>query len=147
MSKHANHPNLTTFLTEEFSSVGSDTAKKILEAAGLGNVDPKDLSREEARRLHEAFPKVKIMAPPTDCLSPIAEGLVRRSLKKETEDVSPEYITTVTRPPAVWGGHPFQVEVDIVYGGSLPATDSVRVLRFANRVPLLYQGGGCASTV
>lgn len=147
MAKDAKQRKLSTFLTEEFSSVGSDTAKKILEAAGLGNVDPKDLSREEARRLHEAFPKVKIMAPPTDCLSPITEGLVRRSLKKETEDVSPEFITSVTRPPSVWGGHPFQVEVGIVFGGTLPAEEPVRILRFANRVPLLYQGGGCACTV
>lgn len=147
MAKDAKQRKLTTFLTEEFSSVGNDTAKKILEAADLGNVDPKDLTREEARRLHEAFPKVKIMAPPTDCLSPITEGLVRRSLKKETEDVSPEFITSVTRPPSVWGGHPFQVEVGIVFGGTLPAEEQVRVLRFANRVPLLYQGGGCAATV
>lgn len=147
MAKDAKQRKLTTFLQEEFSSVGSDTAKKILEAADLGNVDPKDLSREEARRLHEAFPKVKIMAPPTDCLSPITEHLVRRSLKKETEEVSPEFITSVTRPPSVWGGHPFQVEVGIVYGGSLPAEEQVRVLRFANRVPLLYQGGGCCCTI
>jgi DNA topoisomerase-6 subunit B len=147
MAKDAKQRKLSTFLQEEFSSVGSDTAKKILEAAHLTNGDPKDLSREEVRRLHEAFPKVKIMAPPTDCLSPITEGLVRRSLKKETEDVSPEFITSVTRPPSVWGGHPFQVEVGIVFGGSLPGDEQVRILRFANRVPLLYQGGGCASTV
>jgi hypothetical protein len=47
----------------------------------------------------------------------------------------------------VWGGHPFQVEVGIVFGGSLPAEEQVRILRFANRVPLLYQGGGCCCTV
>ncbi|HEX2065829.1 MAG TPA: DNA topoisomerase VI subunit B [Candidatus Thermoplasmatota archaeon] len=147
MAKDAKERKLTTFLTDQFSSVGTDTAKRILEAAELENVDPKDLKHDEVRRLHEAFPKVKIMAPPTDCLSPIGEQLVRRGLKKETEDVSPEFITTVTRPPSVWGGHPFQVEVGIVYGGTLPAEESVRILRFANRVPLLYQGGGCASTV
>ncbi|HUR63635.1 MAG TPA: DNA topoisomerase VI subunit B, partial [Candidatus Thermoplasmatota archaeon] len=147
MAKDAKERKLTTFLTDQFSSVGSDTAKKILEAADLDNVDPKELKHDEVRRLHEAFPKVKIMAPPTDCLSPIGEMLVRRGLKKETEDVSPEFITTVTRPPSVWGGHPFQVEVGIVYGGTLPGEEAVRILRFANRVPLLYQGGGCASTV
>ena len=147
MAGNAKQRKLTTFLIEEFSSVGSDTAKKILDAADLSNMDPKELSREEARRLHEALPKVKIMAPPTNCLSPIGEQLVRRGLKVQTQDVSPEYITTVTRPPSVWGGHPFQVEVGIVYGGTLPADSEVRILRFANRVPLLYQGGGCASTV
>ncbi len=147
MAKASPQRKLSTFLTQEFSSVGGDTAKKIMAEAKLENVDPKDLTRDEARRLHEAFPKVKIMAPPTDCLSPIGEQLVRRGLKKETEDVSPEFIVTVSRPPSVWGGHPFQVEVGIVYGGTLPKEEQVRILRFANRVPLLYQGGGCASTV
>ncbi|MHB8634271.1 MAG: DNA topoisomerase VI subunit B [Thermoplasmatota archaeon] len=147
MLKGSGQRKVSAFLTQEFSSVSSDTAKRILESAKVENHDPKDVDREEARRLHEAFSKVKILAPPTDCLSPIGEQLVRRGLKKETEDVSPEYIITVTRAPAVWGGHPFQVEVGIVYGGSLPADDQVRILRFANRVPLLYQGGGCASTV
>ncbi len=146
MAGNAKQRKITTFLIEEFSSVGSDTAKKIIDMAGLSNMDPKEMNREEARRLHEALPKVKIMAPPTNCLSPIGEQLVRRGLKVQTQDVSPEYITTVTRPPSVWGGHPFQVEVGIVYGGTLPAESEVRILRFGNRVPLLYQGGGCAST-
>ncbi|MGB0651979.1 MAG: DNA topoisomerase VI subunit B [Thermoplasmatota archaeon] len=146
MAHASEYRKLTTFLQKEFSSVGADSAKKILAKADVPNISPKDLSRDEARKLHAAFEKVKIMAPPTDCLSPIGEALVRRGLKKETEDVSPEYITTVTRPPAVWGGHPFQVEVGVVYGGSLPKDQSVRVLRFANRVPLLYQQGGCGGT-
>lgn len=147
MAKHSEYRKMTTFLQKEFSSVGADTAKKILAEARVENISPTDLSRDEARRLHAAFGKVRIMAPPTDCLAPIGETLVRRGLKKETEDVSPEYIATVTRPPAVWGGHPFQVEVGVVYGGSLPRDGSVRILRFANRVPLLYQQGACEGTL
>ncbi len=147
MTKASEHRKMSTFLQKEFSSVGADTAKKLLAEAKLENISPADLSRDEARRLHAAFDKVKIMAPPTDCLAPIGETLVRRGLKKETEDVSPEYIATVTRPPSVWGGHPFQVEVGVVYGGSLPKDSQVRILRFANRVPLLYQQGGCEGTL
>lgn len=146
MARHSEFRKLSTFLQKEFVSVGADTAKKILAEAGVENIKPTELSRDEARKLYTAFSKVRIMAPPTDCLSPIGEALVRRGLRKETEDVSPEYITTVTRPPAVWGGHPFQVEVGIVFGGSLPKDQSVRILRFANRVPLLYQQGGCGGT-
>lgn len=146
MAKGSEYRKITTFLQKEFSSVGAGAAKKIIEAAGVENVSPQDLTRDEARAIYSAFKEVKIMAPPTDCLSPIGEALVRRGLKKETEDVSPEYIATVTRPPSVWGGHPFQVEVGVVYGGTLPKEGSVRVLRFANRVPLLYAGGGCECT-
>ncbi len=147
MAQISEYRKLTTFLQKEFSSVGAGAAKKLLEHAGIENISPKDMTRDEARKLHAAFQEVKIMAPPTDCLSPIGEGLVRRGLKKETVDVSPEYIATVTRPPSVWGGHPFQVEVGVVFGGSLPKEGAVKVLRFANRVPLLYAGGGCECTL
>ena len=38
------------------------------------------------------------------------------------------------------------MEVGIVYGGDLPKDQPVQILRFANRVPLLYQQGACAVT-
>jgi DNA topoisomerase-6 subunit B len=38
------------------------------------------------------------------------------------------------------------VEVGLVYGGGLPADQPVQILRFANRVPLLFQQGACAIT-
>ncbi len=34
----------------------------------------------------------------------------------------------------------------LAYGGEQPAEDTIRILRFANRVPLLYQQGACAIT-
>lgn len=147
MAEASEFKRITTFLQKDFSSVGATAAKAIIQEAGLPNIAPQELELEQMRRLMHAFEKVKILAPPMDCLSPIGENLVRRGLKKETEDISPEYITTVTRPPSVWGGHPFQVEVGIVYGGSLPKDQSVKILRFANRVPLMYQNGACEGTL
>src|SRR3989454_9793239 len=89
----------------------------------------------------------KLMAPPTDCLSPIGERLIKRGLKNVLGNLRPEfYAPPLTRDPAVYAGNPFQVEVGIVYGGDLPTDQSVEVLRFANRVPLLYQARGCALT-
>jgi DNA topoisomerase-6 subunit B len=38
------------------------------------------------------------------------------------------------------------VEAGIVYGGDLPGDQPVKILRYANRVPLLYQQGGCVIT-
>jgi DNA topoisomerase-6 subunit B len=46
----------------------------------------------------------------------------------------------------VYSGNPFQVEVGIVYGGCLPKDKQVKILRFTNRIPLLYQQGDCAVT-
>jgi DNA topoisomerase-6 subunit B len=57
-----------------------------------------------------------------------------------------DFYTSATRPPTVYRGNPFQIEVALAYGGDLPADESAQVLRFANRVPLLYQAGACAIT-
>jgi DNA topoisomerase-6 subunit B len=56
------------------------------------------------------------------------------------------FISTVTRPPKVYRGNPFQVEVGLAYGGSWPADKPIELFRFANRVPLLFQKGACGTT-
>ena len=56
------------------------------------------------------------------------------------------FIATVTRPPKVYRGNPFQVEVGLAYGGSWPADKPIELFRFANRVPLLFQRGACGIT-
>ena len=147
MSRGYQGYKLSAFLQSEFCSMGARTVGEVLRVAGLkDNVHPKELSREQAKSLLDAFGKVKIMAPPTDCLSPIGDILVKRGLKKETEEVSPEFIVSTTRPAAVHSGHPFIIEVGIVYGGNLPKEENVKVLRYGNRVPLLYQQGACGLT-
>jgi len=147
MAKHTNCRKLTAFLKNEFSSMGDRTTKTAIEKAKLDpGLNPKQMTRQEFLQLHQAFKKVKIMAPSTDCLSPIGETLIKRSLKHETQEISPEFIITSSRPPAVYSGSPFQIEVGLVYGGNLPKDKQVKILRFANRVPLLYQQGDCVST-
>jgi DNA topoisomerase VI subunit B len=56
------------------------------------------------------------------------------------------FIATVTRPPRVYRGNPFQVEVGLAHGGSWPADKPIELFRFANRVPLLFQRGACGVT-
>jgi len=133
---------LQSFLTSDFSRVGANTAKQICEnSALLPNTKPKRVSREMAEKLFEGIKKTKIIAPPTDCISPIGEELLERGLRKE---INAEFYVATTRPPAVYRGNPFIVEAGIAYGGEQPADRQVRILRFANRVPLLFQAGGCA---
>jgi DNA topoisomerase-6 subunit B len=147
MAKETKARKLASFLKTEFSSMGDRTADLVCDEAKLDrNLNPEDMTREQFLTLHQAFKKVKIMAPPTECLSPIGETLIRRSLKSETQEISPEFIFTASRPASVYSGNPFQVEVGIVYGGSLPKDKPIKILRFANRIPLLYQQGDCAIT-
>ncbi len=154
MAKATTETRVAAFLNADFTRVSTEKAKEICRAASkkcgegaddLADEAPGDLDVPHARALLDAFREVKLQAPPTDCLSPIGEVLVKKGLKKEMQDV--DFISTVTRPPAVYSGRPFQVEVGIAYGGSLPKDESVRILRFANRVPLMYQKGACVSTI
>ena len=147
MAKHTKSRKISSFLKTEFSSMGDRTTNSAIEKSNLDkNLNPKEMTREQFLALHKAFKKVKIMSPSTDCLSPIGETLIKRSLKHETQEISPEFIITASRPPSVFSGNPFQVEVGLVYGGNLPKEDPVQLMRFANRVPLLYQQGGCVTT-
>ncbi|MDP2766376.1 MAG: DNA topoisomerase VI subunit B, partial [Candidatus Methanoperedens sp.] len=144
MLRYSESDTLDSFLRDSFSRIGTQTAKEICKKAGLSpETDPKSVALEEAKRIHEAFSKVKILAPATNCLSPITEELIRKGLGKEH---TVDFIETTTRPAAVHNGHPFLVEAGIAYGGNLPKEEKVEILRFANRVPLLYQQGGCAIT-
>jgi DNA topoisomerase-6 subunit B len=129
--------------------VSDQTALTICTSAG---VDPKarpdKLSPQEIESIYKALQATKLMRPPTDCLAPIGEEEIVAGLKKEIEA---DFYSAVTRDPTVYRGNPFQIEVGVAY--AKPQTDEelnmenpVRLLRFANRVPLLYQGGACAIT-
>ena len=99
---------------------------------------------------------VKIQRPPLDCLSPIGANELEKSLKREYPDA--EFVTSITREPDVYRGFPFLIEVGIVYGlqeeekknnngdEDEKNSESVELIRFANRVPLLYQQSACGLT-
>ncbi len=134
---------LQSFLTTEFSRVGPGTAKEICEkAALLTNMKPQELTHQQVEKLMQGIKDTKIIAPPTDCISPITQELLEKGLKKE---VKAEFYTTVTRTPEVYRGIPFVIEAGIAYGGEQPADQGIKIIRYANRVPLLYKQGDCAS--
>ncbi len=134
---------LGAFLQKDFCRVGGGTAKDICERAGLTQRTwVKQVGHAEAERVYGAIQEAKIMAPPTDCLSPIGPKTLLKGLEK---GLKPEFIAVSSRPPAVYRGRPFLIEVGVAFGGDLPADESARVHRFANRVPLQYQQAACAS--
>ena len=98
--------------------------------------------RDTASELLDAMHAVNVLAPPTSCLSPISDGLVEAGLKKVYDA---EFFAAATRDAEVHGGDPFIAEAGIAYGGALE-DGPADVLRFANRVPLVYQRGACAIT-
>jgi DNA topoisomerase-6 subunit B len=161
---------LLQFLVDEFSSVGKKTASEIIAIAGrqlTARSHPRHIARARASALHRAIQHARILAPRTDCVVPIGEQQLLEGLHKELDA---DFYSVTTRPTAVYRGNPFQVEVAIAYGQpddtAIEVDESghmnrkgtasehliplkhepVRLLRFANRVPLLYQQSSCAST-
>ncbi|MFH1315966.1 MAG: DNA topoisomerase VI subunit B [Candidatus Woesearchaeota archaeon] len=144
MLKTAESRTLQSFLTNEFSRVGSGTAKTICEnAALLPNTNPQKMSRDMTEQLLEGIKKTKLISPPTDCISPIKAEALEKGLRKE---INAEFYTSITRPPSVYRGNPFIIEAGLAYGGDQSAEDSIKLLRFANRVPLQYQQSACSIT-
>jgi DNA topoisomerase VI subunit B len=137
MLKVTDARTLQSFLTNEFSRVGPGTAKEICaNAALLTTAKPCDMQIPHVEKLAEGIKKTKIISPPTDCIIPIGQDLLEQGLRKE---IQAEFYTAITRSPQVYRGIPFCVEVALAYGGNQPGDQSVSLLRFANRVPLLYQ--------
>jgi len=136
--------NVVGFMTSEFSRVGKGSAEQICKLAKIEfSRKPQNLGPDETERLHKAMQMVKLIAPPTDVLSPMGEHVITEGLKKE---LKAEFFVAVTRPPAVYRGNPFQVEVGLAYGGELAEQDTAQLFRFANKVPLLYHQSDCATT-
>ncbi len=156
--------NLRSFLESSFSRMSSGKVKEIEKIAkGVDfSVDPKELSHQQAEQVVAAFQQVKFIAPATDGLVPIGEEQIEKSMR---EILQPEFFSVVTRPPSVYkGGIPFQVEVGLAFNGGAgkkgAAAESERkkdagedgsiikaeLMRFSNRVPLLFDTGGCAIT-
>jgi len=144
MLQNTERQKLAPFLRYSFSKVGLQIAEEICDAAGIDReADPHTLDRNDVVKLLNSFKKAKIAAPSTSCLSPITDDLIYQGLKKE---FSVDFIATAARKPAIYSGNPFVIEVGVAYGGNFPKDEKAQIMRFANRVPLLYQQGACAST-
>jgi DNA topoisomerase-6 subunit B len=144
MFRDTNARNVRTCLQGDFARVSARTAEEICKAAEVSSKKrARAVSRDEADRIHKTIQKTKIMNPSTDCIAPIGAELIENALRAE---VNAEYYATVTRRPSVYRGNPFLVEVGLAYGGEMLMDQPVTLYRYANRVPLQYQQGGCAIT-
>jgi DNA topoisomerase-6 subunit B len=103
------------FLTTRFSRVTPGVARKICHTAKISTrANTRRIGRREADALYHAIQETKIAAPATDCISPIGEELIVKGLHQV---VPGEFYAAATRPPAVYRGNPFQIEVGLAYGG------------------------------
>ena len=154
---------LSGFLSSDFCRVSPQLADEICKTAKISPAwRPRDLKGPAPELLYKTLQATKIMAPPTNCLSPIGEKAILSGLYKQ---IKGEFYTAVSRPPAVYRGNPFIIEAGLAYGSRpenqgkslqpvVPKAEGeedegdaelARVIRYANRVPLLYQQSACAT--
>jgi DNA topoisomerase-6 subunit B len=130
-------------LVNDFSRVSPAIADEICKLAHVKpNMKATDVHGDIIDRLHRALGQVKVMAPPATSVVPIGEELLIEGLKRRFP--AAEFYISTTRPPSVYRGNPFVVEVGLAYGGDLPGDEPADIMRFANRVPLQYQPKACA---
>jgi DNA topoisomerase-6 subunit B len=154
---------LAGFLVGDFSRVSPALAHEIAKTAKLSpNARPRNIHGADAEALYQAIQATKIMAPPSSCISPIGEKALLHGLYTQ---IKGEFYTAVTRPPSVYRGNPFVIEAGLAFGKgpdqavldapAVPLAEGeqrdgdddelARVIRYANRVPLLYQQSACAT--
>ncbi|HMO13011.1 MAG TPA: DNA topoisomerase VI subunit B [Pirellulaceae bacterium] len=108
---------ISQFLTNNFSRVSSAVARRICEAAKISTrASTKKIGRNDVDKLFEAIQNTKISPPETNCIAPISEELLLKGLYQV---VPGEFYAAATRPPAVYRGNPFQIEVALAYGGAM----------------------------
>src|SRR5689334_13488338 len=150
--------SVASFLSSDFSRVSPKIAQEICKTAKVSpDTRPRNVHGAPAEALYKAIQATKIMAPPTNCISPIGERAILHGLYKQ---IKGDFYTAVTRPPAVYRGNPFIIEAGLAFGKGPDQSQGAeqpkrplaegeqhdenenelaRVIRYANRVPLLYQ--------
>ncbi|HEX3358633.1 MAG TPA: DNA topoisomerase VI subunit B [Tepidisphaeraceae bacterium] len=142
-SHHTRGGTLFHFLQEKFCRVSAGKASEFCKEIGVhSRTKVCDLEPQQIENLFKHFQEARLPSPPTDCLAPIG---VRQLLAGMLKGVKAEFYAASSREPDIYRGRPFQIEAAIAFGGELPADASARVIRFANRVPLLFQQSACSS--
>ncbi len=138
---------VSAFLQNTFCRMSANKVIQLKELApGVNfNKRPERLEWADAESIVDAFKKIKWIAPPTDSLVPIGKEHIELSIENI---FNPEVMVVTERSPRIYrGGIPFSVEVGIAYGGGVKdAGKRGEVMRFSNKVPLLFDTGGCAIT-
>jgi DNA topoisomerase VI B subunit len=138
------HSLVSTFLIKDLAGLSLDTAKRLVVECGISeDVECVDLTDRQITQLVQKLRTcTKVKTPDGSCLSPLGEYNLNLGIRKVVE---PDYIATARDKPSAYEGHPFVVEAAISLGGK-DAKEGITVVRFANRIPLLFEAGADVST-
>ena len=122
----------------------------------------RDILGAIAEALYQTIQAIKIVAPPTNCLSPIGEKTILAGIYTQ---IKGEFYTAVNQRPSMYRGKPFIIKAKLAFGKApdraaqpekptMPLAEEeqeegdselARVIRYANRMPVLYQQSACAT--
>lgn len=131
---------LSAFLCREFACVSRELAGRIIEEMRSGadpHMSPSELDERQMVRLHQLLHEVRFPDPDGAHLSPAGEYNLRLGVMKE---LHPELVATHAGTVGVHEGHSFIVEAAVSVGGR-NVKPGINIYRFANRIPLLFEGG------
>ena len=141
------HTTLIKFLTSDLSGISPSVGKKLIERLGKAfdeDMGPDELDDKQITRLVQVLRSTNDLFrnPDGNCLSPAGEYNLNLGINKV---VKPDIVTTYRDKPGAYDGHPFIVEAAVSLGGK-NAKEGITVVRFANRIPLLFEGGADVAT-
>jgi DNA topoisomerase-6 subunit B len=134
---------VSSFLQARLARMSAQKVKELEQLVSFSfKISPNALTWAECEELVKAFKRVKWMAPALDSVQPIGR---ERIVSSFSSLLQPQFLHVVERGAKVFrGGIPFMVEVAIAY--DVPSVKKGVIMRYANRVPLLFDAGGCAIT-
>ncbi len=139
--------SLLKFLSSDLSGISPSVGRTLIERLGSTyseDMSPSELNDKQITRLVQLLRSAGDLfkSPDGGCLSPLGEYNLNLGIKKVVE---PDIIATARDKPGAYDGHPFIVEAAVSLGGK-DAKEGITVVRFANRIPLLFEGGADVAT-
>ena len=129
---------LQRFLSTQLSNISPALGARLISELGddfSPSTPISSLSKQHIHRLTRLLKEAKFERPSSECLSPAGEYNLRLGIIKE---LRPDMVATFRDEPGVSEGHPFVVEAAVSVGGR--CKPGVSVYRYANRIPLLFEG-------
>lgn len=135
------------WLTTGFSRVQPAVIKEMLKKGILKktlNSKAGSLSDEDIKKLYNVIQNLKLQEPSTKSVLSIGEEALSKSVQRMG---NVDFFSVITRKPTICDFRPVQIEVAIARLKDYKTQDDpIKVLRFANRVPLVFSKNGCITT-
>lgn len=139
---------LAKFLKTGFSRISDASIQDFVKQGLPKNLLEKpvsSVSEEDFKKVFTAVQNTDLMAPSTRSVLTVGEEALSKSIQRLGEI---DFFAVVTRKPRICDFKPVVVEVALARfkNRNQEADSPVTLLRFANRVPLQFDKGGCAIT-